>query len=117
MKKIYHLSTCNTCQKILKEIKPEKNVELQNIKEDKITEKQLDEMHVLAGSYDSLFSRRSVKFRLWNLQDKELSETDKRELILKEYTFLKRPVMISDKAIFIGNAKATVDAAKKVFKK
>ena len=60
MKKIYHLSTCSTCQRILKEIKPGKDVVLQDIKTEKITAKQLDEMIRLAGSAESLFSRVAV---------------------------------------------------------
>lgn len=116
MKKIYHLATCQTCQKIIAETKPGKEFVLQNIKEEKITPAQLDEMKELAGSYDALFTKRSMKFRAWNLQDKELTEKDKRDLILKEYTFLKRPVFVIGRNIFIGNAKATVEGIKKAIK-
>ena len=37
MKKIYHLSTCDTCQRILKELQPLDGFELQDIKSIKIT--------------------------------------------------------------------------------
>ena len=113
MKKIYHLATCKTCQKIIAETKPGKDFVLQNIKEEKITPSQLDELKKMAGSYDALFTKRSMKFRAWNLQDKNLSEKDKRDLILKEYSFLKRPVFVVGQNIFIGNAKATVGSIKK----
>lgn len=116
MKKIYHLATCQTCKKIIAEVKPGKDVIQQNIKEEKITPAQLDEMKALAGSYDALFTKRSRKFQEWNLKDKTLTEKDKRDLILKEYTFLKRPVFIIEKSIFIGNAKATVEGIKKAIK-
>ncbi|MBL7961649.1 hypothetical protein JNL27_15555 [bacterium] len=116
MKKIYHLATCKTCQKIITEIKPDKNFIFQNIKEEKITPEQLDEMKKLAGSYDALFTKRSMKFRAWNLQDKNLTENNKRDLILKEYTFLKRPVFIVGQNIFTGNAKTTVENIKKAVK-
>jgi arsenate reductase len=33
-------------------------------------------------------------------------------LILDEYTFLKRPVIIIDQEIFIGNSKKSVEALK-----
>ena len=88
--------------------------EIQNIKADKISPDQLEDMRKLAGSYDALFSKRSLKFRAWNLQDRELTESEKRDLILKEYTFLKRPVIIVENEIFVGSARATVDAIKKV---
>ncbi|MBK6839135.1 MAG: hypothetical protein IPG90_13495 [Bacteroidetes bacterium] len=105
MKKIYHLSTCSTCQRILKEIKPGKDVVLQDIKTEKITAKQLDEMIRLAGSAESLFSRVALKYRSMGLNTMTLSEKDYRKYILEEYTFLKRPVMIVGKEIFIGNSK------------
>lgn len=84
--------------------------ELQDIKAEKITGKQLDEMKALSGSYESLFSRRAIKYKELGLKDKNLTETDYRKYILNEYTFLKRPVVILDNQIFIGNEKKTVAA-------
>jgi arsenate reductase len=46
-----------------------------------------------------------------------LSEAEIRELILSEYTFLKRPVIIKNNQIFVGNLKKTVEDAKKAFGK
>ena len=112
MKKIYHLSTCNTNQRILKELKPGKDYLLQEIKTEKITPAQIDEMKSLAGSYESLFSRIALKYRSMGLNQKQLTEKDYRTYILEEYTFLKRPVIIIGKAIFIGNSPKTVAAAK-----
>lgn len=112
MKKIYHLSTCNTCQKIIKELDLPENFELQDIKKEAITKDQLEEMKALAGSYEALFSRRARLYKERGLKEKELSETDYKTLILEHYTFLKRPVIINDSEIFIGNSKKTVSAAK-----
>ena len=67
----------------------------------------------MAGSYEALFSRRAVKYAEQGLKDKKLDEKDYRELILEEYTFLKRPVAIVGDSIFVGNEKKTVDALKK----
>lgn len=112
MRKIYHLSTCSTCQRILKSLLAEaSDVELQDIKTEPMTEAQVDEMAKLAGSYEALFSRRAMKYKSMGLGDKDLKESDYRALILKEYTFLKRPVMLIDGAIFVGNAKSTTEAA------
>ena len=47
-----------------------------------------------------------------NLKSKSLSETDFRQLILDEYTFLKRPVFIVDNEIFIGNSKKVIEELK-----
>lgn len=111
MKKIYHLSTCSTNQRILKAWNPGKEVILQEIKNEKITEKQLDEMAGLAGSYEALFSRIAMKYRSLGLNTMQLSEKDYKKYILQEYTFLKRPVAIVGKRIFIGNSAKTVSAA------
>ena len=112
MKKIYHLATCTTCQRILKEWKPKKDVVLQDIKTEKITVKQIDEMAKLAGSYEALFSRIALKYRSMGLNEMKLTEKDYRKYILEEYTFLKRPVLILDDRIFVGNSKTNVAAAK-----
>lgn len=113
MKKIYHLSTCSTCQKILAEVGAVKQkVQLQDIKTEPITPVQLDEMKALAGSYEALFSRKAIKYRSMGLAEKQLTEKDYRELILSEYTFLKRPVAIVGSQIFIGNTKAVVEGLK-----
>lgn len=112
MRKFYYLSTCSTCSRIIKTLDLEnRQVEFQDIKSQPLTGEQLDELKALSGSYESLFSRRSMKFRPMGLHEKELSEKDYRELILKEYTFLKRPVLVLDQQIFVGNAAKTVDAA------
>jgi len=112
MHKIYHLGTCDTCQRIIKELQPLDGFELQDIKTEAITEKQLEEMHSLAGSYEGLFSKRARLYRQMGLHEKELSEADYKNLILEQYTFLKRPVILVDDQIFIGNSKKTVAAAR-----
>ena len=112
MRKIYHLSSCSTCQRIIKELGGLEDFQMQNIKEEKIKAKQIDEMKKMAGSYEALFSRRSMKYRPMGLHEKEISEKEYRKLILEEYTFLKRPVIIIDDEIFVGNAKKIVAAAK-----
>lgn len=116
-KKIYHLGNCTTCQRILKEIKPSKDFVLQDIKTELITEEQIDEMKEMAGSYEALFSRIALKFRAWKLNEKKLTEKDYRKYILEEYTFLKRPIIINNDKIFIGNSPKNVAAAKADLKK
>ena len=109
--KVYYLSTCNTCTRILNEIGTE-GLTLQDIKTESITKEQLEEMYELAGSYEALFSKRAMKYRSMGLNEMELSEADLKKYILEEYTFLKRPVAIVDGEIFIGSAKKNVEALK-----
>lgn len=112
MKKIYHLSTCNTCQRIIGELNNGAGFELQDIKTEPMTGEQLDVIKEEVGSYEDLFSRRARKYRAMGLHEKELTEDDYRRLILEEYTFLKRPVILIDGEVFVGNSKKTVEAAK-----
>ncbi len=109
MKKVYCVATCGTCQKIIKNADLNKKGFInQNIKEEKITPEQLDEMKNMIGSYEALFSRRALKYKAMGLKNKKLTEKDYRDLILQEYTFLKRPVVISGKKIYSGSEKKTV---------
>ena len=112
MQKIYYLSTCDICKRILKDLNAPSDFVLQDIKEEPVTENQLEEMRKFSGSYESLFSKRARLYKERDLKNKVLGEEDYRELLLEHYTFLKRPVIINNEEIFIGNSKATVEAAK-----
>ena len=109
MRKVYYLSTCNTCKRIMDGFDLS-GFETQDIKNEPITPDQLSEMRALAGSYESLFSKVARKYRLLGLHEKQLSEDEMKQHILNEYTFLKRPVFLIDGEIFIGNSKKTVEA-------
>lgn len=112
MKKVFYLSTCSTSKRIIKELKlKEHNFELQDIKFDSITEEQLDAMKTMSGTYESLFSKIARKYKELGLKDKKLTENDFKSYILSEYTFLKRPVIIIDDAIFVGSSKMVFEAA------
>ena len=110
--KIYYLSTCTTCQRIMKELGIDENFEQQDIKAENINEADLNVFAEQAGSYEALFSKRAMKYKSMGLKEKNLSEEDYKQLMLDEYTFLKRPFMLIDGEAFIGNAKKTVEAAK-----
>jgi len=115
MKIVYCVGTCTTCQRIIADAGLEKKgFALQNIKEEKITPAQLDQMKEMMGSYEALFSRRALKYKAMGLKDKKLTEKDYRDLILQEYTFLKRPVVINGKQIFSGSEKKTVAGVMKI---
>jgi arsenate reductase len=112
MKKIYYLKTCNTCARILKELKPSSDYILQDIKSEELTVTQLEQMKNLAGSYEALFSRRAKLYREMGLKDQELTERDYKNYVLDHYTFLNRPVIIIQNKIFIGSSKKTIEGAK-----
>ena len=112
MKKIYHLGNCSTCKRILSELNITKDVVLQDIKDEKITLAQLQEMAKLAGSYEKLFSRVAMKYRILGLDKMDLSENDYKKYILEEYTFIKRPILVIDNNIYIGSSRPIIAAAK-----
>ncbi|KGL59270.1 MULTISPECIES: arsenate reductase family protein [unclassified Polaribacter] len=111
MKKVYFLQTCDTCRRILKEVNTD-GFERQEIKANNVSVSQLDEMHQLSGSYEALFNKRAKLYKAMDLKNQILSETDYKQYILDEYTFLKRPVFILNNEIFIGNSKKVVQALK-----
>ena len=92
MRTLYSLNSCNTCQRICKELNLPRSVTIVNIKVEPLTAEVLERLKNLAGSYEALFSKRAQLYKKCNL---------------------KRPVLIYDEKIFIGNSKAVVAAAKK----
>ncbi len=111
MRKIYYLKTCDTCLKIIKSLPKTDVFVFQDIKEQQITVKQLEEMHQLTGSYEVLFSKRAKLYKEMGLKDEKLSEADFKRYILEHYTFLSRPVIIIDNKIFVGNSPKVVQQA------
>ena len=112
MPKIYHLSTCKTCQKVIAALNEGEGFELQDIKTEHVNAEQLDAMKEIVGSYEGLFNRRAMKYRSMGLADQDLSESDYRRLILGEYTFLKRPAIVIGDQVFLGNSKKAVEGAR-----
>jgi arsenate reductase len=112
MRHFYYLKTCDTCLRILKSLQLPADVKLQDIKEHPITVKQLEHLKSLAGSYEALFSKRAKLYKEMNLKNTELKEADFKHYILEHYTFLKRPVLVLDQQIFIGNSAKVVEGAK-----
>lgn len=110
MKKIYYLKTCDTCKRILKQIKNIDDFQLQDIKEESVTVKQVEEMHALTGSYENLFSKRAKLYKEMGLKDENLTEADFKRYILQHYTFLARPVIIYNDQIFVGNSTKNIEA-------
>jgi arsenate reductase (glutaredoxin) len=104
MKKIYTLSSCDSCAKMLKAAKPTKDVEIIDIKAKGI------------GGYGALFSKRAVKYRALGLHEKTLTEKEMKDLILQEYTFLLRPLTIIDGKVTIGKANASLESLKQHIK-
>ena len=102
MKRIYYLSSCDTCRRMMKEFNRLDEFELIDIKSANIDSKTLDFLKEKTGSYEVLFSKRAIKYKTLGLKDKNLTDQDFRQLIVEEYTFLKRPVLIDGEKVAIG---------------
>jgi arsenate reductase-like glutaredoxin family protein len=110
MNKIYYLSTCDTCKKILAQINDTSKFELIDIKSNPLTEAQVEEMCGYTKSFEKLFSKRAQLYKQLNLKEANLDEAGFKKYLLEHYTFLARPVIIYNNEIFVGNAAKTIDS-------
>lgn len=115
MKKVFYLKTCGTCKKIMAEFDL-KDWELREIKSQPVNETELSEMYALTKSYEKLFSKKSTQIKARNIDTSSLKEQDFKRLILEHYSFLKRPVFISDENIFAGSDKTNLEALRTFIK-
>lgn len=106
--KIYYLSSCDTCRKIIKSLPNTDKLEFHDIRQNPITEAELEEMHKLSGSYEALFSKKAQLYKSLDLKNKNLQEADFKKYLLEHYTFLSRPVFIIDGKIYIGNSQKNI---------
>ncbi|WP_027372832.1 arsenate reductase family protein [Chryseobacterium sp. UNC8MFCol] len=114
MKKVFYLNTCDTCRRILAQFDLT-DWELREIKKEPVTKEELAEMYKKTKSYVALFSKKSTQIKVRGLDVKALTEKDFKELLSDHYTFLKRPVFLTDKEIFVGNDKKNVEALQEFF--
>ena len=101
---LYWLSACSTCKKVERFLKS-RNIEIsvyRNLKENPLSRDEVEKLAEKVGGADELFSRRAIKYREMNLQSRELSETEMLDLMASEYTFIKRPVLISGERAIAG---------------
>lgn len=110
MNKIYYLSTCDTCKKILAQINDTSKFKLIDIKTNPLTEAEIEEMYAFTKSYEKLFSKRAQLYKQLNLKEANLNEPGFKKYLLEHYTFLARPVIIFNNEIFVGNAAKTVSS-------
>ena len=112
MRLFYYLSSCDTCKRILNELKLKDTITQIDIKKNPLTTAQVEDLHKRVGRYEDLINKRAQLYKKRNLKEKNLSEQDYKTLLLEHYTFLKRPVLVYEEHIFVGNAAKTVDEAK-----
>ena len=116
MDKIYYLASCDTCRKIIKNLPKTAELEFQDIRQNPITEEQLEELYQLARSYEALFSKKAKLYKSMDLKNKNLTEADYKKYLLEHYTFLSRPVFIIKDKVYIGNSQPNIHAVTQVLK-
>lgn len=116
MKKVYFLKTCSTCKRIMSEFDLS-DWQLRELKSENVTEAELAEMYHFTQSYEALLSKKSTQIKERGIDLKTLQEEDFKKLILEHYSFLKRPVFITDQEIFVGNDKNNVEKLSAYFSK
>lgn len=109
MNKIYYLASCDTCRKIIKSLPNSDKLTFIDIRQNPISESDLEEMYQLSGSYEALFSKKAQLYKSLGLKDKNLTEVDFKKYLLEHYTFLSRPVFIIDGKIYIGNSPKNIN--------
>ena len=107
-----YLSSCDTCKRIIAELPLTQDVEMIDIKKNPITQNQLTDLHRANGSYVELINKRAQLFKKRQIDTQNISEETAKKLLLDHYTFLKRPILVYQNRVFIGNSKATVAEAK-----
>ena len=112
MRTFFYLSSCDTCKRIMKTLNLDSAIEQIDIKKNPLNEYLLDELFKLSKNYETLFSKRAQLYKQRGLKDKALNDKKYRMLILEHYTFLKRPILVYDQRIYIGNSPKVVEAAK-----
>lgn len=113
MDRVYFLSTCNTCNRILKELPRNKILQI-DIKKQPLSESEIDILGQLVGTYQALFNKQAVLYKKLELKNKLLQESDFRSFLLAHYTFLRRPVFVIGNEIFIGSKPETIARIKEI---
>ncbi|MFM2213112.1 MAG: Regulatory protein Spx [Bacteroidota bacterium] len=111
---IYYLASCDTCRKIIKALPNTDRLKFHDIRQNPLTEQELDAMCQLSGSYEALLSKKAQLYKEKDLKNKSLTEVDYKRYLLEHYTFLSRPVFIIDDMIYVGNSQKNILEVTKV---
>lgn len=105
IEQVYWLPYCSTCVKADQYLKDKGATVKQyiNLKEEPVSIDTLKTLCERMGGVDKLFSKRAMKYRAWGLNEKELSDEEMLQYMHEEYTFIKRPVVVTkDKQVLAG---------------
>lgn len=104
---------CTTCQKAKKWLDEQGMAyDFRDIKEDNPTEDELREWHARSGlPLKRFFNTSGLQYKALNLKDRlpDMSEDEQFALLSSDGMLVKRPLLISDKAVLVGFKEAEYD--------
>lgn len=101
----------------MKEVGVDDSFEQQDIKFEPISAEQAEHFYSFTGSYEALINKRARKLKAVLEEHPVNADTDYKQILLMDYTFLKRPVFEIEGQLFVGNAPKTVEAIKEALGK
>lgn len=108
---VYWLPYCTTCQKAVAYLH-EKGVAIRshrNLKEAPLSEDEVRALAAKVGGVEKLFSKRAMKFRQMGLHERDVPEDEMVRLMVEEYTFVTRPVIVRGDRATAGFSAKRVD--------
>ena len=103
-----YLSSCSTCVRIIKDLGINGSGFLQDVKIQIVTHDQLAFLYKKTNSYELLINKRGRVYAELKRTRAYLKEEDYKRLLEKEYSCLKRPILIYENKAYVGNAKTTI---------
>lgn len=107
MKLVYHLGTCSTCKRILGQISWPSDITFIDIKKQSITPEELELLKDHYGTFEAVFSKKAKRYV--EVKGGITCDEDYKQLILSDYTFLKRPVILYGDFFSVGNDRVAVE--------
>jgi len=105
--KLYGLPHCSTCKKAV-EFLENAGVKIESfhdLKENRLSRKEVEQLVGLAGGAEILFSKRAMKYRAMGLHERTLNSKDLVDFMVEEYTFIRRPVLVFGDTALAGFSK------------
>ncbi len=114
MKRVYQLSSCSTCKRILASVTWPADIVVIDIKLHSIPAEVLEDLKTQYGSYEAVFSKKARRYT--EVKASITCDEDYKSLILSDYTFLRRPAIIYEGFYSVGNDRSAVEQIQERFK-
>lgn len=102
MLRVVGIKNCSTVKKALNWLdENEIEYEFRDLKKDPLTEDQLLDL-VNKLSLGTVLNKKGMKWRSLQVNDDELTDKDRFELLLEHQTMIKRPVLVYGEAVMVG---------------